>query len=159
MNYKKIKFAAMTEEYARLISCWKYEGEYAFYDHSEGDITGYMDGTHYACIDADGELIGYFCFGKDAQIPTVEEYVYDDEFLDVGLGLRPDVCGKGFGLFFLNEGLDFAKQAFGTKQFRLSVAVFNERAIKVYQKAGFCVEREVINSYSMKKFLVMKYTC
>ena len=40
---------AMTPEYARLLSLWKYEGIYSFYDHNEKNIKGYMDGTHYAC--------------------------------------------------------------------------------------------------------------
>ena len=108
MSYDKVNIAVMTEEHARLISCWKYDGIYSFYDHNEEDIISFMDGTHYACTNADGELIGYFCFGKDAQIPTVEENGYDDVFLDVGLGLRPDLCGKNFGHTFLNKGLDYA---------------------------------------------------
>ena len=156
MSHKPLTITPMTEHHAHQISHWKYEGEYSLYDHNEGDITGYMDGTHYACTNTDGKLVGYFCFGKDAQIPTVEENVYCDEYLDIGLGLRLDACGKGFGLFFLNEGMDYARRAFGTEHFRLSVAVFNERAIKVYKKAGFHTEREVTNSYSQKKFLVMK---
>ena len=155
MTHDKLTVTPMTVEYARQISHWKYDSEYSLYNHVEGDITGYMDGTHYACTNTGGELIGYFCFGKDAQIPTVEENVYNDEYLDIGLGLRPDVCGKGFGLLFLNEGLDYAQQAFGTKHFRLSVAAFNERAIKVYKKAGFRPWHEVTNSYSKLKFLVM----
>ena len=156
MDHEKLNFTAMTEEYARQICCWTYDGEYSLYDHNEADIAGYMDGTHYACTNAGGELIGYMCFGKDAQIPTIEENVYDDEFLDVGLGLRPDVCGKGFGSFFLSKGLDYAQEIFGKGHFRLSVAGFNERAIKVYMKMGFAIEREVTNSHSNKKFFVMK---
>ena len=152
----KIDISAMTIEYARSISLWKYEGEFSFYDHNERNMEGYMDGTHYACTD-DGELIGYFCFGKDARIPTVETNVYDDDYLDIGLGLRPDLCGKGYGLPFFKIGLDYAKGHFQTKKFRLSVAAFNERAIKVYAKAGFEVEREVTNSYFKNKFIIM--TC
>ena len=115
-----------------------------------------MDGTHYACIDTDGALIGYYCFGEDARIPTIEENVYDDSFLDVGLGLRPDLCGKGNGLAFFNNGLDYAQKTFHTNCFQLSVAVFNERAIKVYQKAGFTIAHEVTNSYFKNKFFIMK---
>ena len=94
MAFDKINIFSMTTEYARLISLWKYEDEYSFYDHNEKNIIGYMDGTHYACTNDDGELIGYFCFGKDARIPTIEENVYDDNFLDIGLGLKPNLCGN-----------------------------------------------------------------
>ena len=148
----------MTEEYACSISKWKYDGAYSFYNHNENDIAGYMDGAHFACLDADNELIGYFCFGQDARIPTIEEGVYDDEYLDIGLGLRPDLCGRGLGLAFLNEGLSYAVKHYNTKKIRLSVAVFNERAIKLYRKAGFYSECEVTNSYFQNKFLIMKYT-
>ena len=157
MNFDKLVIKPMTKEYARQISRWKYDGVYSFYDHDEDSITECMNGTYYACTGEDGELIGYFCYGKAAQIPTVEKNVYDDEYLDIGLGLRPDVCGKGLGYSFMNKGLDYAQQVFGTKHFRLSVAVFNERAIKLYKKVGFCTECEVTNSYSMKKFIIM--TC
>ena len=151
-----VNIVKMTEEYAQQISRWKYDGIYSFYDHDGGDITGYMDGTHFACTNMDGELVGYFCYGNDARIPTVEDNVYDDNFLDVGLGLRPDLCGKGHGLLFFLKGIDYAHKRYKTKNFRLAVAVFNERAIKMYAKAGFYKDREVTNSFFNNKFIIMK---
>ena len=155
MKRDKLNVIPMTEEYAKAISLWKYDGEYSFYDHSENNIDGYMDGTHFACEDATGSLMGYFCFGADARIPTVEKDVYDENFLDVGLGLRPDLCGGGYGLSFLNAGLSFAQQKYRTADFRLSVAEFNRRAVKVYVRAGFQIQSEVTNSYFKNKFYVM----
>ena len=157
MNIPQYEIAAMTDAHARMISRWKYDGEYSFYDHSEANIDEYMDGTHYACT-KDGELIGYFCFGGEAQVPTVEENAYGEGFLDVGLGLRPDLCGQRLGHAFVSFGLEYARGRFDTKRFRLSVAAFNERAIRVYQRAGFVVAREVTNSYFMNQFLIMTCT-
>jgi len=151
-----INIVEMTEEYAKKISRWKYKGIYSFYDHNDSNIAGYMDGTHFACVNVDRDLIGYFCYGSDARIPTVEENTYDDDFLDIGLGLRPDICGKGHGLSFFLKGINYAQMRYSTKNFRLSVAVFNERAIKLYTNAGFYVEQEVTNSYFQNKFLIMK---
>lgn len=145
----------MTEEYACFISSWKYDGIYSFYDHNENGIADFMDGTHFACLDENDKLIGYFCFGADARIPTVENYIYTEDFLDIGLGLKPDLCGKGLGLAFINKGLDFAQKHFNITKFRLSVAVFNERAINVYLKAGFSIKCEVTNSYHKNKFVIM----
>jgi [ribosomal protein S18]-alanine N-acetyltransferase len=41
------------------------------------------------------------------------------------------------GLAYLQAGLAFATQRFTPRRFRLSVATFNERAIRVYERAGF----------------------
>jgi RimJ/RimL family protein N-acetyltransferase len=67
------------------------------------------------------------------------------------------LCGKGYGLPFLNRGLDYAEQALSTRSFRLSVAAFNERAVKVYQKAGFTIAQEVTNSRFRNKFYIMNH--
>ena len=158
MTYDKVTITAMTREYAHIISLWKYDGIYSFYDHSEENVNKYMDGTYFVCTNKIGELVGYFCFGANARIPTIENNVYSEDFLDIGLGLRPDLCSKGYGLAFLNDGLDYAQKLYSTTQFRLSVAIFNERAINVYKRAGFYVEREVTNSHFKNKFIIMKCT-
>jgi ribosomal-protein-alanine N-acetyltransferase len=57
--------------------------------------------------------------------------------VEVGLGLRPDLTGKRLGLGFMLAGLEFARRRFDPDGFQLSVATFNERAISVYERAGF----------------------
>jgi RimJ/RimL family protein N-acetyltransferase len=69
--------------------------------------------------------------------------LYDEGALDVGLGMRPDLTGHGLGLGFMQAGLRFARQTFSPPAFRLTVAAFNGRAVKVYEAAGF----EVIRSF------------
>ena len=80
-----------------------------------------------------------FSYGLDAQIPTVEEHVYGPGYLDIGLGLRPALCGQGLGAGLCRMGLEFGRQRFGAERFRLSVAAFNKRAVKVYLRCGFPV--------------------
>lgn len=155
MNSGKLHIVSMKLEYANEIIHWYYDGIYSFYDHDGSDPDSYMDGMHYACVDAEGSLIGYFCFGKDARIPTIEKDIYEESFTDIGLGKKPELCGNGLGLAFLNVGLDFARENLGIGKFRLSVAAFNERAIKVYARAGFKTVREVTNSYYKNKFYIM----
>lgn len=41
------------------------------------------------------------------------------------------------GKDFISFGLEFARNTFNSETFRLTVATFNKRAIKVYQGAGF----------------------
>ncbi len=61
----------------------------------------------------------------------------DGGAVDVGLGLRPDLNGRGLGLGFVLADLEFARRRFAPDGFRLSVAAFNEGAILVYERAGF----------------------
>ena len=73
------------------------------------------------------ELVGWSSF-----------YIEDDN-LWLSLGLRPDLTGQGLGKEFVTECVEFAKIHY-TKDIhnvRLEVALFNQRAIKVYEKAGF----------------------
>lgn len=128
-------------------------GEYSFYDRN-GE-TDYPEGEAFACLDETGKLAGHFHFGEDARIPTVEENVYAPGYLDIGLGLRPDLCGQGLGEEFLKLGLAFGKAQFSARRFRLSVACFNLRAVKVYERCGFAVDRKVTNSYFKNQFYIM----
>jgi hypothetical protein len=58
------------------------------------------------------------------------------------LGMRPDLTGRGLGEEFVHAGLRFARETYSPPAFRLTVATFNQRAIRVYERAGFeIVER------------------
>jgi ribosomal-protein-alanine N-acetyltransferase len=61
--------------------------------------------------------------------------------LDIGLGLRPDMTGRGLGRSFVEAGLEYARRRFAPVEFTLSVADFNRRAITVYERAGFAPSR------------------
>ena len=95
-------------------------------------------------LDEKEKLVGFYCFGSSAQVPAGNKYkVYDDiDFLDIGLGMRPELCGSGRGYEFFLEGVEFARKIFPSKKLRLTVAAFNNRAISLYKKIGF---REVIS--------------
>jgi RimJ/RimL family protein N-acetyltransferase len=54
-----------------------------------------------------------------------------------GLGLRPDLSGRGLGARFVEAGIEFAQARFGRRRIVLDVAEFNARAIRVYERAGF----------------------
>jgi ribosomal-protein-alanine N-acetyltransferase len=56
---------------------------------------------------------------------------------EIGLGLRPDLTGHGLGEPFLRVCLRFASSALGAQSYTLAVAAFNQRAITVYERAGF----------------------
>lgn len=130
----------MNKVNAEEISHWKYEEPYSMYsmNSSEEQVNEFMNGSYYS-VYKNNELVGYFCFGESAQVPIGNKVnAYDDRtFLDIGLGLKPELCGNGYGLGFLESGLNFASNKFSKDKVRLTVARFNQRAIKVYRKVGF----------------------
>ena len=122
----------MIEQEALAIASWHYEPPYSFYDWTadEDDLGELLSeearaGKYFSAFGPEGELVGFFGFGKEGDTVVV------------GLGLRPDLTGRALGLAFLEQGLEFARDAFGARRFSLWVATFNERAIRVYERAGF----------------------
>lgn len=137
-------FAPMTEEDARAVQAWRYEREYAVYNMEPDDPEGVAEmldrrSPHYAVRDEHGSLVGFFVFGASAGIhfPAPPALYDEDGAILVGLGLHPDLTGKGLGLAFVQAGLAFARQQFAPRSYRLFVMTFNERAIRVYERAGF----------------------
>lgn len=126
----------MSEQDAREVAAWRYEAPYDFYDMASlEELLDPERRERYHAVLSDGELAGFFCYGTGGQVPSFN--YPDDGSLDIGLGLRPDLTGKGSGLEFVRAGLGFARRRFETSSFRLSVATFNERAIRTYERAGF----------------------
>lgn len=164
-------FTPMTEADVREQLRWRYDEPYAVYNMSgeEGEQAELLDprSPHFAVRDETGELVGFFAFGTAAE---VQDYpapaLYRDEetrrrgALSIGLGLRPDLTGqgKGLGLAFVQAGLDFARERFHPRVFRLYVLAFNERAMAVYERAGFQRMRtmHVHNIYGELDFVEME---
>ncbi len=135
-------FTPVEDEDARAILAWRYEGQYAIYNWEDGDDPAEMldrRSPQYAVKDERGELIGFFAYGSAAYVwGSDEPHLYSEHnTITIGLGMRPDLTGKGLGLAFTQAGLDFARQQFQPDYFRLYVLTFNERAIRVYERAGF----------------------
>ncbi len=134
-------FTPMNDEEARAVVSWRYEVPYDFYDMAKdpeglAELLGPPERREgYYAVRTGGELVGFFCFGPGGQLPSFD--YADDGSLDIGLGLRPDLTGRGLGLEFLLAGLEFGRRQFAPAGFRLAVATFNERAIQVYERAGF----------------------
>jgi [ribosomal protein S18]-alanine N-acetyltransferase len=122
----------MAQADAEAVAAWHYPEPFSFYDWTadEDDLAELLEAerrgeAYFAAEDEDGELVGYFSFKPDGRT------------LVVGLGLRPDLTGRGLGSSFLAAGLDYGRERFAPEHFSLAVATFNERAIKVYERAGF----------------------
>lgn len=156
MNYNIEK---MNYENAKSIIKWSYPKPYDMYntDDSEESLNELLSGSYYS-VTLENQLVGFFCYGNYAQIPIKEalSFYEDENFLDIGLGLNPDLCNRGYGEKFVLVGMNYAINRFNSKQFRITVASFNKRAIEVYQRAGFKIEESFIRQSDMKEFYIMR---
>ena len=127
----RITVEPLGESHVRRIAAWHYEPPYDFYDMDvdPGDLEEVLDPERQsrfrAAVDDSGELVGFYYF-----VPRARE-------VEVGLGLRPDLTGRQLGGSFLEAGLDYARQTWTPARFRLHVAAFNTRAIRLYERVGF----------------------
>ncbi len=135
------RFRAMTQTDAEQIARWHYPEPFSFYDASAdaNDLAELLDpalrGDDYASVeDEAGELVGFF------------QFKLRPEAIEVGLGLRPDLTGRGLGRSFLEAGLRELRSRFGPSRIVLAVATFNQRAITVYERAGFASVRTYLHS-------------
>jgi [ribosomal protein S18]-alanine N-acetyltransferase len=105
------------------IGAWRYDPPYDFYD---GDADPVLNPERfYEARDEEGALVGFFYFEEKG------------DALEIGLGLRPPLTGRGLGPEFFLAGVEFGRERFRSQRMILNVAAFNERAIKVYERAGF----------------------
>jgi ribosomal-protein-alanine N-acetyltransferase len=139
---ESLHFQQLSQEEAEAISEWRYPEPHSFYNWTADpdDLRELLDPSlrgeaYWAVKNEAGELVGYFDFKPK-----------DEQTVEIGLGLRPDLTGRGLGGSFLAAGLEFARTRFAPARFVLSVATFNDRAIKVYERAGFTRERIYMHS-------------
>jgi ribosomal-protein-alanine N-acetyltransferase len=134
-------FSQLSQEEAEAVAEWHYPEPYSFYDWTADadDLRELLEPAlrgeaYWAARDGNGELVGHFSFKPK------------DKTVEIGLGLRPDLTGQGLGAAFLDAGLEFARMRFAPERFVLAVATFNERAIKVYERAGFARDRAYMHT-------------
>jgi ribosomal-protein-alanine N-acetyltransferase len=125
----------MSQEDAVAIAAWRYPPPYDFYDADAdpGDLAELLDprrreGSYFSAW-SEGKLIGF------AQVSAA------DGTAVIGLGLRPDLTGRGLGSAFLEAVMAFVREGEAPARFTLSVAAFNGRAIRIYERAGFAESR------------------
>ena len=150
MSYTSQK---MTEQAAREILSWTYLPPYEIYNSevTEEALQEFAENPYFA-IYKDGALVGFYCTGYAAQVPFGYYFqAYPEGFLDIGLGMRPDLTGQGQGTGFLQ----FIVNSVETNQaLRLTVTAFNKRAIALYKKFGFRQVSAFTNAHDLE-FLVM----
>src|SRR5215475_7701226 len=100
------RFRTMTEDDAAAISTWRYPPPYDFYDpgEDEDDLNELLDpvrreAEYSTAVDESGDIIGF------AQLTV------DGDSVEIGLGLRPDLTGRGLGEDFVEAVLQLARDS------------------------------------------------
>lgn len=112
---------------------WRYPPPYDFYN--DDGVLPKNPERFYSVYIVDGTLAGFYYLEERG------------DAIFYGLGLRPDLTGRGLGARFVNAGIEFAQARFGPRRIVLNVAEFNERAIRVYERAGFSRTRSYLRFF------------
>ena len=126
-----MRIKSLSEAHAAEIATWQYEFPYEWYDTASDPRRVELfsnavrrEGLR-AVMGNGGDLVGFFNFVREA-----------DE-VRIGLGMRPDLTGRGLAQPFIEAGLEYARTQWEPLRFRLWVARWNERALRAYRRAGF----------------------
>ncbi|MFT9495248.1 GNAT family N-acetyltransferase [Anaerosolibacter sp.] len=153
---EKYILAVLSEDYAKEVCSWRYEGNYSIYDFSDWDIVvenGWdlsikeKREAEFMAILLNNELIGYGRITSDSSKVLI------------GIGLKPSWCGRGYGGIVMERLIEEAQKRFPKQTIGLEVRTFNKRAIKCYKKIGFETRKKYIkNTFQGEdKFIYMEY--
>ncbi len=137
--------AELSEEHAKEICSWRYEEEYSIYNFSDWD-TVVKNGwglsieekrkSEFIAILFKDELVAY------GRIFLKEEKIF------IGIGLKPHLCGKGYGGSIITLLIQECKRRYPNNKIVLEVRSFNKRAVNCYKNVGF----EIKDKYMKKTF-------
>ncbi|WP_291579723.1 GNAT family N-acetyltransferase [Clostridium sp. UBA6640] len=148
----KFEFRAPIKSDIEDILTWKYEGIYSFYDNS---IQKEKIESIKRSIDSDND---FSIYNEHNELVGNCSFYYIEEFFCLGVQMRPELTGKGFGTEFVRSIINFGKKKYNLSYIDLTVAKFNKRAIRVYEKLGFKFIEEIVNTIRGNDydFLIMR---
>jgi RimJ/RimL family protein N-acetyltransferase len=153
-----LSFEPMDKETARAVLGWRYDPPYDVYNTPPEHIAEGVQlllnpaNAYHKVVGPGDDVVAYCCFGPDGQVPGGD---YTLDALDIGLGVRPDLTGKGQGSTYVAAVLSFASEAFGPIAYRVTIAEFNQRARSVWQKVGFRVVQTFLREGDDLPFCVL----
>lgn len=144
------------------ILTWKYPPPYEIYNLSNPDprltksaVAYLLDPANqfYQMVDSNGRLAAFCSYGQDGQVPGGD---YSQPALDIGMGIHPDLTGRGWGSVFAETAVSFAQRTFHPPKCRVTIATFNLRAQKVWQKIGFTPTVTFHSLHDDQPFIIME---
>lgn len=158
MDAGEFQISPLDRESATEIIQWRYQPPYDLYnidpEHAEAVLSDFLNPelNYYQVRDELGNLAAFFNFGVDARVPGGD---YSEEALDIGMGVHPRLTGQGKGSVFVQTVLCFARQKHGPARCRVTIAEFNQRARRVWEKAGFSQTQRFLRPLDGMSFVVL----
>ncbi|WP_019535684.1 GNAT family N-acetyltransferase [Paenibacillus ginsengihumi] len=131
------KLIPFEENHGQLVCAWRYPAPYHIYDlkpwqqmtaAGEEFADPQLRKEQYRAVANErGELCGFAQFFPIVGVSRL------------GLGLRPDLCGRGYGEPFVRTIVQEARRLKPGNEIDLEVYTWNVRARRVYERAGFVV--------------------
>ncbi|WP_305121091.1 GNAT family N-acetyltransferase [Saccharibacillus sp. JS10] len=124
----------MTEKEAEVVAGWRYEAPY--------DIYGWMPWEEMKQLgiefgDPELRIQQYVSVYRSNLLQGFAQLFPLEGTTRLGIGMKPDQCGQGMGVDFVKAVTTEALRRGPGQEIDLEVLTWNQRAIKVYQKAGF----------------------
>jgi RimJ/RimL family protein N-acetyltransferase len=153
-------FRPMDADGARTLIGWRYPPPYQIYQLELNPaqiieaIAFLIDpiNAYYRMEQADGSIEAFCCFGLDAQVDGGD---YSNDALDLGMGVRPDLTGQGRGVIYATALVQYALATYAPQRLRVTIADFNQRAQRVWQKAGFRQSQEFRSVNNGRGFVIL----
>lgn len=158
MSELQVTYRPADEKFAREFVQWQYETPYDVYncppEEVEKAIQYNVDPQNnvYAMFNHGDELLGYCSYGPDAQVPGGD---YSEEALDIGLMIKPELTGQGTGSAFAKEVIRNGLEKYAPHKLRVTIAAFNQRAIRTWKKNGFQYIQTFERSTDRMEFVIM----
>ena len=128
----------MTEQDGQAICRWRYPEPYHLFKWPDwGDMV--KEGKEFG--DPELRRLQYLAV-RNAADDSLVGYVQlfpMDRTIRLGMGLRPDCCGHGWGAHLTKLVVQEASRRQPDAEIDLEVEKWNRRAIRAYEKAGFVV--------------------
>ncbi len=153
----------ITADDVRQIITWRYEPPYDIYNMGSGmgdaiELAEAIDyflrpQYHFQAMlhQPTGELAAFCSFGQDGQVAGGD---YHAPAIDIGMGVHPQNTGRGLGSMFAGAAITFAQQNFNSPRLRVTIAAFNRRAQKVWERHDFVPVLRFHSLYGKRPFII-----
>ena len=118
----------MTVDDALRVGEWRNRDQWSVYDiDSPAVVLDELD-LYWAVSDTAGEtLVGFVCTGAAARVPGLDA---DPSFIDVGVGMSPDLVGQGRGSEFGEAVLEHLARRCPGQSLRAVIQAWNARSLR-----------------------------